>query len=76
MRALALWALGSTSSFDEAVLAAANLGDDAGSTAAITGQLAGSIYGASAIRCRWLTLLAWEPRLRKVAADFFEAGER
>ncbi|MCU0948760.1 MAG: ADP-ribosylglycohydrolase family protein [Porphyrobacter sp.] len=71
----ALWAVGSTGTFEEAVLAAANLGDDADTTAAITGQLAGAIYGASAIPVRWLTMLAWEPRIRTLATTLFEAGE-
>src|SRR2546427_8492979 len=36
-------------SFEGAVLQAANLGDDADTTAAITGQLAGALHGASGI---------------------------
>jgi ADP-ribosyl-[dinitrogen reductase] hydrolase len=38
----ALWAFHSTSSFEQGVLAAVNLGDDADTTAAIVGQLAGA----------------------------------
>ena len=38
----ALWALRSTASFEAGVLAAVNLGDDADTTAAIYGQLAGA----------------------------------
>jgi ADP-ribosylglycohydrolase len=49
----ALWAFHSTGSFAEGVLAAVNLGDDADTTAAICGQLAGAHYGASAIPARW-----------------------
>ena len=41
----ALWALRSTSTFEAGVLAAVNLGDDADTTAAIYGQLAGAVYG-------------------------------
>jgi ADP-ribosyl-[dinitrogen reductase] hydrolase len=70
----ALWAVGSTGTFEEAVLAAANLGDDADTTAAITGQLAGALYGASAIPKNWLARLAWEPRIRSLATALFEAG--
>lgn len=54
--------------------AGANLGDAADTTAAITGQLAGAIYGASAIPVRWLSRLAWEPKIRTLASDLFEAG--
>ncbi|MGE4427111.1 MAG: ADP-ribosylglycohydrolase family protein, partial [Solirubrobacteraceae bacterium] len=49
----ALWAVWSTTTFADAVLAAVNLGDDADTTAAITGQLAGALYGAKAIPHRW-----------------------
>jgi ADP-ribosyl-[dinitrogen reductase] hydrolase len=49
----ALWCFHQTSSFEEAVLEAANLGDDADTTAAIVGQIAGAHYGAEAIPGRW-----------------------
>jgi ADP-ribosyl-[dinitrogen reductase] hydrolase len=49
----ALWAVRSTVSFEAAVLAAANLGDDADTTAAIAGQLAGARYGLSGIPSHW-----------------------
>ena len=62
-----LWAVSRTGSFEEAVLLAANLGDDADTTAAITGQLAGALYGAAGIPQRWLDKLAWEPRIRRMA---------
>lgn len=54
----ALWAVASTTSYRDAVLAAANLGDDADTTAAIAGQLAGALYGASRIPPEWLSALA------------------
>lgn len=53
----ALWCLYRTESFDEAILLAANLGDDADTVAAVTGQLAGAHYGASGIPERWLERL-------------------
>ena len=49
----ALWALRSTSTFEAGVLAAVNLGDDADTTAAIYGQLAGAIYGLEGIPSHW-----------------------
>lgn len=55
----ALWSVWHTDSFADAVLLAANLGDDADSVACVAGQLAGAIYGASAIPLRWLDKLAW-----------------
>ena len=58
-----LWCVGNSSGFREAVLLAANLGDDADTTAAITGQLAGALYGRSGIPAEWLERLAWRDRI-------------
>ncbi|WP_160289716.1 ADP-ribosylglycohydrolase family protein [Novosphingobium pentaromativorans] len=59
--AMALHCVWSTSSFSDAVLKCANLGGDADTTAAITGQIAGAIYGASAIPTDWIeTILRWD----------------
>jgi ADP-ribosyl-[dinitrogen reductase] hydrolase len=44
-----LWAFHDASSFEEAVLKAVNLGDDADTTGAICGQLAGAYWGESGI---------------------------
>jgi ADP-ribosyl-[dinitrogen reductase] hydrolase len=49
----ALYCFAKTSTFDEAVLMAANLGDDADTTAAITGQIAGAFYGVKNIKAKW-----------------------
>jgi len=54
----ALWCFLNTDSFADAVLAAANLGDDADTTAAVCGQLAGAHYGAAAIPKTWLQKLS------------------
>ncbi len=40
-----MWAVGTSASFAEAVLKAVNLGDDADSVGAVTGQIAGAIWG-------------------------------
>jgi len=45
----ALWAFTSGNSFEEVVLKAVNLGDDADTTGAVAGQLAGAFYGYSGI---------------------------
>ena len=68
----ALWAVGRSGSFAEAVLTAANLGDDADTTAAIAGQLAGAIWGASGIPEAWLKRVAWAPRIRGMAESLIE----
>ena len=54
----ALWAFAHTETFADGVLAAVNLGDDADTTAAIYGQLAGAYYGAAAIPAGWRMRLA------------------
>src|SRR5262245_40543020 len=51
----ALWCFSKTSSFRDAVLLAVNLGEDADTTAAVCGQLAGAYYGASGIPSAWLS---------------------
>lgn len=49
----ALWCFATTESFESAILTAANLGDDADTTAAIAGQLAGAFYGVDNIPRHW-----------------------
>ena len=63
----ALWCVGRTSDFRQAVLLAANLGDDADTVAAITGQLAGGLHGAGAIPKEWLEKLAWREKIEELA---------
>jgi ADP-ribosylglycohydrolase len=58
----ALWAFYHTHSFEEGVLLAVNLGDDADSTGAVFGQLAGAFYGLQSIPGRWLDAL-WSRQL-------------
>ncbi len=53
----ALWCVYNTGSFEQAILMAANLGDDADTTAAIAGQIAGALYGVEAIPKQWLSTL-------------------
>jgi ADP-ribosylglycohydrolase len=51
---VAFWACATAESFEDAVVAAANLGGDADTNAAVTGALAGAQFGAEAIPQRWL----------------------
>ncbi|WP_255683371.1 ADP-ribosylglycohydrolase family protein [Luteimonas sp. MHLX1A] len=69
----ALWCFWTTESLEAAVLQAANLGDDADTTAAICGQLAGAFYGAGAIPAPWLEALHYQDVLRSMAERLFEA---
>lgn len=59
----ALWSVGRSGTFEQAVIAAANLGEDADTTAAIAGQLAGALYGASGIPEHWRSQLIWRDRI-------------
>ncbi|WP_394772533.1 ADP-ribosylglycohydrolase family protein [Mucilaginibacter sp.] len=54
----AIWCLLTTSSYEEATLKAANLGDDTDTTAAVTGGLAGLLYGFESIPPKWMAQLA------------------
>ena len=54
----AMWCFFSSRTFAEAVLMAANLGDDADTTAAVCGQVAGAYYGARDIPAAWIERLA------------------
>lgn len=63
----ALWSVGSSGDVRGAVLRAANLGEDADTTAAITGQLAGALYGLSGIPEDWGGKLAWDSRITGMA---------
>ncbi|GAL03819.1 ADP-ribosylglycohydrolase family protein [Photobacterium aphoticum] len=63
----ALWCFVNSDSFEDGALLAANLGDDADTTAAIFGQLAGAYYGASAIPSKWQLKLAWESQISDTA---------
>lgn len=65
----ALWCVARTGSFAEAVLLAANLGSDADTVAAITGQLAGALYGKAGIPARWIERLAWSHQIETIALD-------
>ncbi|MCG5247322.1 ADP-ribosylglycohydrolase family protein [Methylorubrum extorquens] len=72
----ALWCVGSSGSFSEAVLKAVNLGDDADTTGAITGQFAGAFYGLSGIPERWRKRLAWNDRVEGLADRLFTESLR
>ncbi|MFI7396315.1 ADP-ribosylglycohydrolase family protein [Streptomyces tendae] len=49
----AVWALRTTTNFEDALRAAIDLGGDTDTVAAVTGALAGAYYGLGAIPARW-----------------------
>jgi ADP-ribosyl-[dinitrogen reductase] hydrolase len=71
----AIWAVATTNSFSQALLTAVNLGDDADSVGAVTGQLAGALYGRSAIPAVWLTTLVQTDRIEALAKSLFDAAD-
>lgn len=54
----ALWAFASTEDFASGALAAVNLGEDADTTGAVYGQIAGAYYGVGAIPLAWRERIA------------------
>ena len=69
----AIWAVAGADDFRSAVLRAANLGDDADTTAAIAGQLAGARFGESGIPSEWLDKLALRDRIGSLADNLYFA---
>ena len=68
----ALWAFHRSDSFSEGALRAVNLGDDADTTGAIYGQLAGAYYSISAIPQEWIERLALRELISEKANALFE----
>jgi ADP-ribosyl-[dinitrogen reductase] hydrolase len=63
----ALWAFAHATNFEQGCLAAANLGEDADTTAAIYGQIAGAYFGLSGIPERWIEKIARGPQILALA---------
>jgi ADP-ribosyl-[dinitrogen reductase] hydrolase len=70
----AIWAVAGATDFRGAVLRAANLGDDADTTAAIAGQLAGARWGASGIPAEWRSRIVMREQIETMAAALFDAA--
>jgi ADP-ribosylglycohydrolase len=65
----ALWCFYHADSFESAILQAANLGDDADTTAAICGQIAGAYYGETGIPEKWLNKLHMRSEITTLATQ-------
>lgn len=71
----AFWCFQHTECCADAVLAAANLGDDADTTAAIVGQLAGAYYGVQGIPAGWLEKLWMRDEIQATADALLDASQ-
>jgi len=72
----ALWAFYKTDSFKEGCLLAVNLGDDADTTGAVYGQIAGAFYGEEGIPQNWKRTLAHRSLIRSFAELLFELSRK
>jgi ADP-ribosyl-[dinitrogen reductase] hydrolase len=71
----ALWCFNAATSYKETVLLAANPGDDADTTAAIAGQLAGAFYGVAAIPAHWRASLRMRAEIEALALQLLDYRE-
>lgn len=65
----ALWAFHTTETFRDGALAVVNLGEDADTTGAVFGQIAGAFYGEEGIPASWREKLAMRETIETLAAQ-------
>jgi ADP-ribosylglycohydrolase len=68
----ALWAFYRSNTFEEGALLAVNLGDDADTTGAVYGQIAGAYYGYDAIPEKWRKKIAKQDLILSLADGVYE----
>ncbi|HEX7242238.1 MAG TPA: ADP-ribosylglycohydrolase family protein [Longimicrobiaceae bacterium] len=68
----ALWAFHTTDTFAAGCLRAANLGNDADTTAAVYGQLAGAFYGVRRIPSAWREQIAMRDLIERYATSLYQ----
>ncbi len=66
----AVWCLLNSSSYEECVLKAVNLGDDTDTVGAVAGGLAGLAYGYENIPKEWLDVIVKKDWINKLCEDF------
>lgn len=67
----ALWSFYNSESFREGALLAVNLGDDADTTGAVYGQLAGAYYGENDIPEKWRAVLSHRQTIEDLAQQLY-----
>lgn len=70
----ALWAFNGSENFRDGALLAVNLGDDADTTGAIFGQLAGAYYGLKDIPKNWVATLTLREQMLRMSDDLRSCG--
>ena len=70
----ALWAFHGTDTFRDGALKVVNLGEDADTTGAVYGQLAGAYYGADGIPAEWRAKLAMRELIEQRASELHAMG--
>ncbi len=68
----AMWTIWKTDNFQDALLLAVNLGDDADTVGAVAGQIAGAIYGFDNIPPDWVSGLIESPRIIELGEQLFD----
>ena len=72
----ALWAFNRSRDFREGALMAVNLGDDADTTGAIYGQIAGAYFGVEAIPAKWRENLTMTAEITSMADSLYAHARR
>ena len=67
-----LWAFHHTESFKEGALKVVNLGEDADTTGAIYGQIAGAYYGVDSIPVEWRSSVTMYSEILSIADSLYE----
>ncbi len=67
-----IWCLMTTDNYKDAVLRAVNLGDDTDTTGAVTGGLAGLLYGFDSIPQKWIEIIARKEDILNLAGRLAE----
>ena len=67
-----IWCLLNTNDYKDAVLKAVNLGEDTDTIGALTGGLAGLIYGFDNIPKDWINVLKQKEYLKNIVDDFIQ----
>ncbi|WP_226002704.1 ADP-ribosylglycohydrolase family protein [Paenibacillus sp. BJ-4] len=72
----ALWAFYHSTSFENGALLAVNLGDDADTTGAVYGQIAGAYYGQSGIPGHWREKLSMKETIDELTEALWKKAEK